>query len=195
VQFEGAPAKRLERDAVGRDQVTVVGQVWPPSRQRPDELHAGHLAQRFAQLVGHADDRVLDHLPCDAPRGHGRLAAGGVRISMDGTGRYLDNIFIERLWRSLKYEDIYIKAYASVPEARRGHRRLVDLLQRRASASGTGLSNSVRRLPGAGNLWICGQRQRVDHIPTGPSSAARKGFNRIGKGAIVSLPPRTGRRI
>ena len=49
----------------------------------------------------------------------GVLAAGGVRISMDGKGRYLDNIFIERLWRSLKYEDIYIKAYASVPEARR----------------------------------------------------------------------------
>jgi putative transposase len=50
----------------------------------------------------------------------GVLAANGVRISMDGKGRYLDNIFIERLWRSLKYEDIYIKAYASVPEARRG---------------------------------------------------------------------------
>ena len=39
---------------------------------------------------------------------------------MDGKGRYLDNIFIERLWRSLKYEDIYIKSYASVPEARCG---------------------------------------------------------------------------
>ena len=50
----------------------------------------------------------------------GVLTAGGVRISMDGKGRYLDNIFIERLWRSLKYEDIYIKAYASVPQARRG---------------------------------------------------------------------------
>ena len=50
----------------------------------------------------------------------GVLAAGGVRLSMDGTVRYLDNIFIERLWRSLKYEDIYIKAYASVPDARRG---------------------------------------------------------------------------
>src|SRR5271168_633618 len=50
----------------------------------------------------------------------GVLTASGVRISMDGKGRYLDNIFIERLWRSLKYEDIYIKAYASVPEARRG---------------------------------------------------------------------------
>jgi putative transposase len=50
----------------------------------------------------------------------GVLAASGVRVSMDGKGRYLDNIFIERLWRSLKYEDIYIKAYASVAEARRG---------------------------------------------------------------------------
>ncbi len=47
------------------------------------------------------------------------LAARGVRISMDGKGRYLDNIFIERLWRSLKYEEVYIKAYGSVPEARR----------------------------------------------------------------------------
>jgi putative transposase len=50
----------------------------------------------------------------------GVLTASRVRISMDGKGRYLDNIFIERLWRSLKYEDVYIKAYASVPEARRG---------------------------------------------------------------------------
>lgn len=48
------------------------------------------------------------------------LTASGVLISMDGKGRYLDNIFIERLWRSLKYENIYIQAYASVPDARRG---------------------------------------------------------------------------
>jgi putative transposase len=47
------------------------------------------------------------------------LADRGVRISMDGKGRYLDNIFIERLWRSLKYEEVYIKAYGSVAEARR----------------------------------------------------------------------------
>ena len=48
------------------------------------------------------------------------LAARGVRISMDGKGRFLDNLFIERLWRSLKYEEVFIKAYASVGEARRG---------------------------------------------------------------------------
>jgi putative transposase len=48
------------------------------------------------------------------------LTSPGVRISMDGKGRFLDNIFIERLWRSLKYEEVYIKAYGSVAEARRG---------------------------------------------------------------------------
>lgn len=47
------------------------------------------------------------------------LQAQGVQISMDGKGRFLDNIFIERLWRSLKYEEVFIKAYASVAEARR----------------------------------------------------------------------------
>jgi putative transposase len=48
------------------------------------------------------------------------LAGRGVRISMDGKGRYLDNIFIERLWWSVKYEEVYLKAYGSVAEARRG---------------------------------------------------------------------------
>ena len=48
------------------------------------------------------------------------LETRGVRVSMDGKGRFLDNIFIERLWRSLKYEEVFIKAYASVVEARRG---------------------------------------------------------------------------
>jgi putative transposase len=50
----------------------------------------------------------------------GTLAAAGIRISMDGRGRWLDNVFIERLWRSLKYEDIYLKGYADGREARAG---------------------------------------------------------------------------
>ena len=44
----------------------------------------------------------------------------GVRISMDGKGRYQDNIFVERLWRTVKYEEVGLKAYASVLEAQRG---------------------------------------------------------------------------
>lgn len=42
----------------------------------------------------------------------------GIKISMDGKGRYLDNIFIERLWRSLKYEEVYLHPYDSLVEAR-----------------------------------------------------------------------------
>ena len=48
------------------------------------------------------------------------LAEAGVAISMDGRGRWMDNVFIERLWRSLKYEDVYLKGYADGREAARG---------------------------------------------------------------------------
>jgi putative transposase len=50
----------------------------------------------------------------------GELAAREISISMDGRGRCMDNIFIERLWRSLKYEEVYLKDYESVTEARAG---------------------------------------------------------------------------
>jgi len=47
-----------------------------------------------------------------------RLVAAGVRISMDGRGRIYDNIFIERLWRTVKYEEVYLHDYQTVREAR-----------------------------------------------------------------------------
>jgi putative transposase len=50
----------------------------------------------------------------------GRLEAASVAISMDGRGRFMDNIFIERLWRSIKYEEVHLKAYADGREARAG---------------------------------------------------------------------------
>ena len=50
----------------------------------------------------------------------GALAAADIRISMDGRGRWMDNVFIERLWRSLKYEDVYLKGYAEGREAQAG---------------------------------------------------------------------------
>jgi len=50
----------------------------------------------------------------------GALMAAGVHISMDGRGRWMDNVFIERLWRSLKHEDIYLKGYADGREAHSG---------------------------------------------------------------------------
>jgi putative transposase len=49
-----------------------------------------------------------------------RLQTAGVAVSMDGRGRCLDNIFVERLWRSVKYEDIYLHGYEAVPALRQG---------------------------------------------------------------------------
>jgi putative transposase len=50
----------------------------------------------------------------------GALSTAGVRISMDGRGRWMDNVFIERLWRSLKYEEVYLNCYADGREVRAG---------------------------------------------------------------------------
>jgi len=48
------------------------------------------------------------------------LKGQGIRISMEGRGRWIDNVFIERLWWSVKYQDVYLKAYSSIAEARTG---------------------------------------------------------------------------
>ena len=46
------------------------------------------------------------------------LKSNDIKISMDGKGRWVDNVFIERLWRSVKYEEVYLNAYDSVEEAK-----------------------------------------------------------------------------
>jgi putative transposase len=56
----------------------------------------------------------------------GALRERGVAISMDGRGRCLDNVFVERLWRSLKYEEVYLHVYDTVSEARAGIGRYLD---------------------------------------------------------------------
>ena len=61
----------------------------------------------------------------------GKLEAAGIAISMDGRGRFMDNIFIERLWRSIKYEEVHLKAYADGREARIGIGRWMDLYNHR----------------------------------------------------------------
>ena len=60
------------------------------------------------------------------PQYRNLLLAAGVQISMDGKGRALDNVFVERLWRSVKYEEVYPNAYASPREARAGLTRYLD---------------------------------------------------------------------
>jgi len=55
-----------------------------------------------------------------------RLKENGINISMDGKGRWRDNVFVERIWRSIKYEEVYLHAYASVNEARTSLSRYID---------------------------------------------------------------------
>jgi len=60
----------------------------------------------------------------------GVLQDHGISISMDGKGRWMDNVFIERLWWSVKYQDVYLKAYESIAEARKGLTRYFDFYNR-----------------------------------------------------------------
>jgi putative transposase len=73
----------------------------------------------------------------------GTLQDHAVTISMDGKGRYMDNIFVERLWRSLKYEEVYLNAYASVAEAKAGIGSWLEFYKRGAPAPEPGLSYAV----------------------------------------------------
>jgi putative transposase len=61
----------------------------------------------------------------------GLLASKGIAISMDGKGAWRDNVFVERLWRSVKYEEVYLRAYETVGEARNSIGRYLDFYNRR----------------------------------------------------------------
>jgi putative transposase len=56
----------------------------------------------------------------------GELHKHGIAISMDGRGQWRDNVFVERLWKSVKYEDVYLNAYETVSDARSGISRYID---------------------------------------------------------------------
>jgi putative transposase len=64
------------------------------------------------------------------------LASHGVAISMDGRGRWMDNVMIERLWRSVKYEEVYLKGYETIPEARRELTAYFDFYNKRRRHQG-----------------------------------------------------------
>jgi putative transposase len=59
------------------------------------------------------------------------LTQHGIKISMDGKGAWRDNVFVERLWRTIKYEEVYLRAYDSVSDARASIGRYRDLYNRR----------------------------------------------------------------
>ncbi len=116
-----------------------------------------------------------------------KLVTAGVEISMDGRGRFMDNIFIERLWRSIKYEEVHLKAYADGLRGAVRHRLLDELLQFSAPSPGDEQPDAdggvARRHgqnrgggEGCGYAASLGQRKRVAHIPTAETEAARSGL-------------------
>ena len=93
----------------------------------------------------------------------------GVRISMDGKGRFLDNIFIERLWRSLKYEEVYIRAYGTVAEARRGLGGWLGFYHVEAAAPGIGLSDATRSSEGVACEYVDNASASLRDAPALPT--------------------------
>src|SRR5579864_1051895 len=87
----------------------------PPSIRRPSAKSAGVTVRRKSRLLNTDQGSQFTSVTFT-----GALAAAKIKISMDGRGRWMDNVFIERLWRSLKHEDIYLKGYADGREARHG---------------------------------------------------------------------------
>jgi putative transposase len=111
----------------------------------------------------------------------GILKRHEVTISMDGKGRCMDNIFVERLWRSLKYEEVYLKAYATVAEAKAGIGAGLDFYNAERQPQSLGY-RTPRQIYQQG-LWICGRSAlptdcalpAFAHIPTGVT--ANQGFD------------------
>ena len=96
----------------------------------------------------------------------GTLQRHGITISMDGKGRCMDNIFIERLWRSLKYEEVYLNAYATVAEAKAGIGAWLDFYNTERPHQSLGY-RTPREIYEKG-LWLCGRSAS----PTGCASPA-----------------------
>src|SRR5438132_5032718 len=105
----------------------------------------------------------------------GTLKRHGITISMDGKGRCMDNIFVERLWRSLKYEEVYLNAYATVAEAQEGIGAWLDFYNAERQHQSLGY-RTPRQIYQEG-LWICGRSA----LPTGCASAASRASSESGE--------------
>jgi len=84
----------------------------------------------------------------------GRLEAEGIAISMDGRGRVFDNIFIERLWRTVKYEEVYLHDYGNVMEAREGLCRYFEFYNKERIHSSLGYLTAQE---------VCFRQRRIYH--------------------------------
>jgi putative transposase len=84
-------------------------------------------------------------------------------ISMDGKGRCMDNVFVERLWRSLKYEEVYLNAYATVAEAKTGISAWLSFYNEERQHQSLGY-RTPRQIYQEG-LWICGRSAPLPPLP------------------------------
>ena len=105
----------------------------------------------------------------------GILKRHEVTISMDGKGRCMDNIFVERLWRSLKYEEVYLNAYATVAEAKTGIGSWLHFYNQERQHQSLGY-RTPRQIYEQG-LWIC----RRSALPTGSASPASRASSERGE--------------
>jgi putative transposase len=105
----------------------------------------------------------------------GVLEHCGITISMDGKGRCMDNIFVERLWRSLKYEEVYLNAYATVAEAKAGIGAWLSFYNDERQHQSLGY-RTPRQIYQEG-LWICGRSA----LPTGCASPASRASSEGGE--------------
>ena len=123
----------------------------------------------------------------------GVLIKNAIAISMDGKGAWRDNVFVERLWRSVKYEEVYLQAYDSVSEARSSIGRYLDFYNR-ASEHPCCYVIEEKRLcwPGcdpAGYLGFCRARSVIDRAADVVSAARAKIHGPSGRGWIASISP------
>jgi putative transposase len=91
--------------------------------QLSNTLDGSFCLEMLEEALGHGRPAVFNTdqgVQFTAEAFSGRLRSAGVAVSMDGRGRCLDNVFVERLWRTVKYEDIYLRGYALVPELEHG---------------------------------------------------------------------------
>ena len=113
----------------------------------------------------------------------GRLREAGIRISMDGRGRYLDNIFIERLWRSLKYEAVYLRELADGFEARRVIGEWIDFYNTERPHSALGGKTPAEAYRGAPPVDMMGKPLRA--LPTSPQAQQQRQGDRC-KGILAA---------
>ena len=125
--------------------------------QLSNTLDGSFCLDTLNQALGHAQPEIFNTDQGAQFTAHtftGRLAEAGIRISMDGRGRALDNIFVERLWRSVKYEDIYLKQYETVPALDRGLQNYCDFYNHERPHQSLGY-----RMPGEVYNPGCGTHQ------------------------------------